>query len=86
MVDPETKVGFYTKRERLERITYYKNKLIRRRKRVKLSRNYSGRSKAAFAKTRSNGRFITGQEDMPNNKVLKQLSYNEYETYTEFQR
>lgn len=54
----EQKVGLYTSEIRQQKILKYKEKLRRYRDKVKISREFRGRSLAAKRKARDKGRFV----------------------------
>eukprot|EP01017_Pseudomicrothorax_dubius_P038427 TRINITY_DN5756_c0_g1_i3.p1 TRINITY_DN5756_c0_g1~~TRINITY_DN5756_c0_g1_i3.p1 ORF type:complete len:313 (-),score=63.93 TRINITY_DN5756_c0_g1_i3:192-1130(-) len=57
-VEEKPKVGLYTREERIGKIKKYKSKLSRWREKHPVNRVFKGRSRAANAKPRVNGRFI----------------------------
>jgi hypothetical protein len=54
-------VGFYTQRERRNKINQLRQKLMRRKIQCPINKIYKGRSKAARSKARFQGKFVKGE-------------------------
>lgn len=54
-------VGFYTQRERRNKINHLRNKLLRRKMQRPINKQYEGRSKAARSKPRFWGKFVKSE-------------------------
>lgn len=54
-------VGFYTQKERRNKISHYRHKQKKRREKCPISKNYSGRKRSAFQKPRKDGRFVKNE-------------------------
>ena len=55
-------IGSYTRRERWEKICRYKEKQMKYRDKVKISREFRGRSEVAKEKPRVNGKFVKSND------------------------
>lgn len=52
-------VGFYTQRERLNKISHFKKKMLKRKEMFPVYKIFEGRRQSAFAKPRKWGKFVS---------------------------
>lgn len=58
----EQVIGKYTKSQRKEKIRVYKERMLRRRNKIRCSKKFSGRAEVASRKIRYHGRFVKASE------------------------